>query len=323
MTAAAAALPTLAERATRLRGLGWTKREAEWLALVCLHSGLFTRRQYAARYGISRQTADRFARGLVATGLAREAPMRDPRAYRPTGICHVHARALYRALGIENNRHRKRASREITMRRLLSLDYVLEHPELAWLPTEPEKLAYFQRIGIPVTSLPSRVYAGPFAARSVRYFVVKLPIAGNGATTVFVYAATGGRNPLQTVQTWAGAHVALWEALRQRGGAVHVVAVARAAKDAAANAAILETWRGPATPAVPLSTADRQLLDAIKLADSIGDPSLLTRYGGPIEAAKAARCIQDREQAARGPSKCIDAYSTHVAERLVADVSAF
>ena len=29
-----------------LASLGWTGREAEWIALVCLHSGVFTRAQF-------------------------------------------------------------------------------------------------------------------------------------------------------------------------------------------------------------------------------------------------------------------------------------
>ena len=34
------------------------------------------------------------------------------------------------------------------MRRLLSLDYVLEHPGLPWLPTESEKVGAFEALGI-------------------------------------------------------------------------------------------------------------------------------------------------------------------------------
>ena len=47
--------------------------------------------------------------------------------------------AIYRALGVENIRHRRKARNSVLMRRLLSLDFVLEHPGLNWLPTEPEK----------------------------------------------------------------------------------------------------------------------------------------------------------------------------------------
>ena len=264
-----AARPTFGEGAATLRGLGWTEREADWLALVCLHSGVFTRSQYQARYGLSKQTASRFARALLQAGIARETRLPDRRGYRPTSICHVRARALYRTLGIENDRHRRNASPEVTMRRLLSLDYVLEHRGLDWLPTEPEKRAYFQRLGISLTVLPHRVHRGPFTDRPTRrYFPLDLPIAGSGTTTTFVYADPGGRRRLQSdrLRAWVTAHAALWEALRDDGGAVHIVAVTRTEDAAVANAAILETWREPPARAVPPSEADRQLLDDVELA---------------------------------------------------------
>ena len=54
-------------------------------------------------------------------------------------VCRIFSRRLYRALGVEDIRHRRTASPTVLMRRLLSLDYVLEHPDLPWLPTEPRK----------------------------------------------------------------------------------------------------------------------------------------------------------------------------------------
>ena len=313
---------TFGESAATLRGLGWTEREADWLSLVCLHSGVFTRSQYQARYGLSKQTASRFARTLLQAGIAHETRLPDRRAYRPTSICHVRARALYRTLGIENDRHRRRASPEVTMRRLLSLDYVLEHRDLDWLPTEPERLAYFQRLGISLTVLPHRLHRGPFTDRPTRrYFPLSLPIAGSGSTTTFVYADTGGRHRLQSdrVRAWVTAHAALWETLRDGGGAVHIVAAARTAAAAAAHAAILETWRGPPAPPVPRSEADQQLLDEVERGVSTGDFSPLDKHGGWLEACRQAARIKQREKAARWPSKYIDAYSTHVAERLAPD----
>ena len=317
--------PTLAKRAATVRDLGWTAREAEWLALVCLHSGVFTRRQYADCYGLSRQTADLFTIGLLEAGIAREEPMPDRRGGRPTGICHVHGRSLYRALGIENNRHRRRSSPELTMRRLLSLDYVLEHQDLGWLPTEREKVAYFQGLGVPAAVLPRREYRGPFSKRSTRrYFALKLPVAGNGTVTTFVYAGTGGpaRPQRERIRAWADTHGSLWQALRHRGGAVHVVAVTRTDADAAANAAVLETWRGPPAPAACLSAADRELLDAVERAKTTGDLAPLDKYGGWLEAGKTAGRIKQAENDGRPRGRSIDAHSTHVAERLAPDALA-
>ena len=320
-----AAPPTFEERAATLRGLGWTPRQADWITLVCLHSGVFVRSQYQARYNVTAAPATRFVRAIMDAGVAREAGRLDRRPYRPTSICQVHGRSLYRALGIKDNRHRRSASSELTMRRLLSLDYVLEHPELDWLPTEPEKLAYFQRLEISLTVLPHRLHRGPFTDRPTRlYFPLNLPIAGSGTTTTFVYADPGGRHRLRSdrIRSWVAAHAALWEALRDGGGAVHIVAVTRTEDAAAANAAILETWRGSPAPTVPLTAADQQLLDDVELAKATGDLRRLDKYGGWLEAARAGQHIRDRERAARGPAKYIDAYSTHVAQRLTPDVLA-
>ena len=33
-------------RDRKLEPLGWTGQDAEWIALVCLHSGVFTRAQF-------------------------------------------------------------------------------------------------------------------------------------------------------------------------------------------------------------------------------------------------------------------------------------
>ncbi|MDE2881754.1 MAG: hypothetical protein OXP70_07875 [Acidobacteriota bacterium] len=318
--------PSFAERAAALRAIGWSDRQADWLTLVCLHSGVFIRSQYQARYNVTDGPTARFVRFLIGAGVVREAGSLDQRAYRPTRICHVHSRALYRALGIEDNRHRRNASPELVMRRLLSLDYVLEHPECGWLPTEPEKLAYFQRLGISPSLVPQRVYRGPFADRATpRYLVFKFPIASSGTTTTFVHADPGGEPYLQAgrLRAWMIAHAALWEALRNRRWTVHVVAVTRTAADAAAHAAILESWRGPPAPAAPRSEADQQLLDAVELADSTGDLRPLdVKYGDAIQAARTASRILEQEKAVRGPAKYIDACSTHVAERLTPDMLA-
>ena len=75
-------------------------------------------------------------------------------------VCPIFGRGIYRALGAEDISHRRIASTEVLMRRLLSLDYVLEHPDLPWLPTEPEKVRAFEALGIERRLLPRRVYRG-------------------------------------------------------------------------------------------------------------------------------------------------------------------
>ena len=62
-------------------------------------------------------------------------------------VCRICARGICRALGAYI-RHRRITSTEVVVRRLLSLDYVIEHPGLLWLPTESVKVAALEALGI-------------------------------------------------------------------------------------------------------------------------------------------------------------------------------
>jgi hypothetical protein len=171
--------------------------------------------------------------------------------------------------------------------------------------------------------LPHRLHRGPFTDRPVRlYFPLNLPIAGSEGATTFVYADPGGPRRLQSdrLRAWVTDHAALWEALRDGGGAARIVAVTRTDAAAAANAAVLESWRGPPAPAVLRSDADQRLMEDYESAKETGDLRPLDRYGGMMAAVNAVRLIREREKAARWPSKYIDAYSTHVALRLAPDL---
>ena len=59
-------------REQALASLGWTGREAEWIALVCLHSGVFTRAQFCHYFNTKRMTALRFVKALVTRREAVE-----------------------------------------------------------------------------------------------------------------------------------------------------------------------------------------------------------------------------------------------------------
>ena len=53
-------------RDRKLEALGWTGQDAEWIALVCLHSGVFTRAQFCHYFDtVSRVRAHRFVKTLV------------------------------------------------------------------------------------------------------------------------------------------------------------------------------------------------------------------------------------------------------------------
>ena len=53
-------------RERALEPLGWTGRDAEWIALVCLHSGVFTRAQFCQYFDTTnRVRAQRFVKALI------------------------------------------------------------------------------------------------------------------------------------------------------------------------------------------------------------------------------------------------------------------
>ena len=162
-------------REQALAPLGWTGREAEWIALVCLHSGVFTRTQFCCYFNTYRKQAHRFVKALIEQRAAVET---DVIAFNGGGkTCRISSKPLYRALGVENIRHRRKAGAPVVMRRLLSLDFILEHPGMNWLPTEGEKVEFIEEIGLPSRLIPRRIYYGAVRAQK-RYFALKLPVAG-------------------------------------------------------------------------------------------------------------------------------------------------
>ncbi len=60
----------LTDRAVALAALGWTGQDAEWLAFVCLHSGVFLRAQYLTFTGeASPSAAARFVERCGAAAV--------------------------------------------------------------------------------------------------------------------------------------------------------------------------------------------------------------------------------------------------------------
>ena len=133
---------------------------------------------------MNRWQAYRFVQALVAKGFAAEDILENQK------VCQIFSRRIYRSLGTEDSRHRRVASAEILLRRLLALDYVLDHPGLPSLPTEPEKVRAFEALGIERRHLPLRVYRGALV-EARHHFRLKLPIALEPDRAVFVYADPG------------------------------------------------------------------------------------------------------------------------------------
>ena len=173
------------------------------MALVCLHRGVFTRAQFCFYFDPNdRKRALRFVRALVHAGAAVEHPL--PGLGKRAQLCRISNRQIYRALGAENIRHRRRAAPSLTFQRLLSLDYILERPGLPSLPTEQEKVACFESLGLERRLLPSRVYRGA-VGRQRCYFALKLPIAVDSRNAIFAYADPGHDTDSE-LRSWGAAH---------------------------------------------------------------------------------------------------------------------
>ena len=179
---------------------GWTGRRAEWIAPACLHSGVFVHTQWSRLLNAHPEQVRRGVHALIAGGVAAEETV--PHIRGIGRVCRIFSRRLYRALDAEDIRHRRIASPTVLMRRLLSLDYVLEHPDLPWLPTAPEKVDAFETLGIERRFLPSRLYRGA-AGSTRRYFPSKLPVALDGDRALFVYVDPG-YDTSKALRSWGG-----------------------------------------------------------------------------------------------------------------------
>ena len=96
----------LRQREKALEQFGWTGREAEWIALVCLHSGVFTRAQFCHYFDTDRKRALRFVKALVER---RQAVENETLVFSGGAKpCRISSKPIYRALGVEHIRHRRK-----------------------------------------------------------------------------------------------------------------------------------------------------------------------------------------------------------------------
>ena len=296
----------LAGRERALEPFGWTGHRAEWIAFACLHSGVFTRAQLSAHLRIHRRTARRFVRAMSELRLAAEETVEGRR------VCRICARRIYRALGAEDIRHRRTASTEVLMRRLLSLDYVIEHSDLPWLPTEHEKVAAFEALGIERGLLPVRVYRGA-AGSTRRYFPVKLPVALDDARAVFVYAEPGHETST-ALRSWGGAHRGLWHALQRQGRSVEIVAVVRTRKEMDRAGTILGNWAEAPAASGAVDPARREIA-RIEQAIRGMDDAVIDKHGGLQGCLERIVELKDRLRSAR-PGTTIDGFAAWRSSRL-------
>ena len=275
-------------RDRKLEPLGWTGQDAEWIALVCLHSGVFTRAQFCDYFGVqSASGAQRFVKTLIERRAAVETDLITLNGNGKT--CRISSKAIYRALGVENIRHRRPASNTLVMRRLLSLDFVLEHAAMNWLPAEPEKVEFFEKLGLPLRLIPRRIYYG-VAGNQKRYFALKLPLAVDPEIVTFAYVDPGHQTDTE-LYCWGAAHGPLWDALRKKGRRVRVIGIGVANATVDRTNRMLEKWAAAEPGASHEGPTPKQEINAIRRSDETrqrGVSSSLRRLRGSHGAAWGA-----------------------------------
>ena len=296
---------------------GWSDPEARWIQLVCEHSGMFLASQYIHWRGCHRSTGPRFIERLVDAGVARLHPLPRTGDGRPPQFCHLFGKALYRALGLREIRHRRIPNdSSLIWARLLSLDAVIEHPELPWLSGEDSKVRWTDELGVPRDALPSKLYPAKDGSTSTRrYFAPrKMPVAGNRERSTFVYADPG-RKGRKELESWASAHTRLWAALRKRGVAVEVAVVARTLSARARADGWLEGRVGSRSPFTPDDADQLEAMERLLLEDR----KTFYRTAGGIGPGlhKLGRFRRAKKQGSwEDDEGIIDTFSTRVSERV-------
>ena len=290
---------------------GWTGRDAEWIALVCLHSGVFTRAQFCQYFDTDRKRALRFVKPLIERKQAVE--IEWPIMNGGAKTCRISSKAIYRALGVENIRHRRKATNPVVMRRLLSLDFVLEHPGMNWLPAEPEKVEFFEELGLPLRLLPRRIYYG-VVGNQKRYFALKLPLAVDPETVTFAYVDPGHQTDRE-LYSWGAAHGPLWDALRKKGRQVRVIGIAVQNAVLDRTARVLERWAAAEPGTTDEGLTVKQEIKAIDEAMTRKDREFLARYGGFAKAGRRSLELMRLPEANLTEGVKIDDYSTYRATR--------
>jgi hypothetical protein len=179
----------LEDRVKAIAELGFSERQARFLDLVMAFGGLCVPRQYATFAGTAYGHAvSRFFDKLVRSGYASVCDCLHNRAE----LYHVRHPALYRAIDNPHNRYRRPVPARHVVDRLMRFDAIVLQPELIWLATEEEKVAFFSLVAssLPRERLP-HVIVGQGARPRLQLFPDDQPV---GVTTtgrvVFTYLVT-------------------------------------------------------------------------------------------------------------------------------------
>ena len=291
---------------------------AEWLAVAALHSGCFLRSQLQFFGGYNednRMSVLRIIRRLNKKNLITETP-KDSLGL----LARITNKSVYRLLNASDIRHRRLASWPVMFRRLLSLDYVLDHPDLNWLPTESEKVACFDQLGIDHANLPRRVWDNA-TGHTVRLFANKHPIAvdPDAQRAVFVYADSEEKSP-QGVVSWRKEHAALWADLYRLGFDLDIVHASFNSRLEESVSRVFASWKN--LPQSSISSAELEAkLALVHQAIESNDDRELEEYGGFNGALRASVVLKEQLDQQTVAVAYAASYSTWFSERIAQAVS--
>lgn len=274
------------------------RRAAEWTAFAALHAGLFTRLQLRAWLASPTPNVERAEASRIIASL-RDLDLATEEELAGIGRCvHIHAKQVYRALGETDNRNRRRPGREKAIERLLCLDYVLDHPDEAWLPTEGGKRQACEEAGIDRETWPRRVYpAKDGESETTRYFVEKFPLAVDPESRSTVAACVSPGSTTARLKSWLETYGPLLEALGRAGFALTLVHVS---SHPALEELALKSLQAAARK-LGSGSADEATLERIRQAIRGGTKESLEPVGGLSEALQTVRKIQARREKERSP----------------------
>jgi len=311
--------PHLKDRAAKLAdSLDLPADLAEWLAVAALHSGCFLRSQLLFFKGVDidettgadRKSMTRTIRHLTTRQLIVEKNLNNCGL-----LSRITNKTVYRLIDAGDIRHRRQASWPLTFRRLLALDYVLEHPHLPWLPTEHEKVACFDELGIDHAHLPRRVWNNA-TGHTVRLFANKHPIAldPHSKQAWFIYTDSEESSP-KGVRNWRREHDPLWSDLDRLGFALFIVHASYNTRLESRVSRVFSSWMKLPQSTTSSSQIEADLLSVQKAIES-NDDQALEVYGGFNGALRAASALQ-YQLSNENVAPYAATYSTWLSERLM------
>ena len=287
---------------------------ARWLAVTALHSGCFLRSQlqfYSGYPEEDRKSSARIVHRLQSLKLITESSTESLGL-----LARVTNKSVYRLLGADNIRYRRLASLPLMFRRLLSLDYVLAYPNLTWLPTETEKVACFDRLGIDRSSLPRRVWDNT-TVQTVRLFANKHPIAVDASNkrAHFVYTDSDEKSP-HGVRSWRTEHTPLWTDLHRLGFDLHIVHASFNPRLNSSVSRVFSSWMKQPQSSVSLCEIESELARVQKAIQS-DDEAALQVYGGFNGALRASAALKQRLEKHSSFQPFTASYATWLSERII------